>query len=69
MNHTRNIWSKELNCCRREKNMLLFTIVLIIISCLPPLFYGITYFITKHQERNHGVLNDEGKYIIYFQQQ
>ncbi|XP_037818610.1 osteopetrosis-associated transmembrane protein 1 [Lucilia sericata] len=59
MNRTRNMWSKELHCCRRDYNVTLFTIALGIILSLPLLFYCSTYLITKRQERNHDVLNDE----------
>ncbi|XP_065362295.1 osteopetrosis-associated transmembrane protein 1 [Calliphora vicina] len=59
MNRTRNMWSKELDCCHRNYNITLFTIALCITSCLPLLFYATTYFITKRQERNHDVLNDD----------
>lgn len=60
MNRTRNKWSKELKCCRREQNMTLFAIALGITFLLPLLFYTTTFLITKHREHNHGVLNDEG---------
>ncbi|KAI8121379.1 hypothetical protein FF38_07058 [Lucilia cuprina] len=59
MNRTRNMWSKELHCCHRDYNVTLFTIALGIILCLPLLFYSSTYLITKRQERNHDVLNDD----------
>lgn len=70
MNRTRNLWSKELNCCRREYNMTLFTIALCLIGSLPILFYTSTYCITKYQEqRQQRVLYDgkcKNKYIFFF---
>ncbi|TMW39570.1 hypothetical protein DOY81_015350, partial [Sarcophaga bullata] len=61
MNRTRYKWSKELQCCLREYNTLYFSIALGITTCLTFMFYCSTYLITKRQERNHGILNDEGK--------
>ncbi|XP_061389755.1 uncharacterized protein LOC133324945 [Musca vetustissima] len=63
MNRTRNNWSKVLKCCRREFNMTLYTVALSIICALPILFYSATYFITKRQERQHGMLTDEDPLI------
>uniref|UniRef100_A0A1L8EJ12 Putative osteopetrosis-associated transmembrane protein 1 n=1 Tax=Haematobia irritans TaxID=7368 RepID=A0A1L8EJ12_HAEIR len=59
MNRTRNNWSKEHNCCRRESNMTLFTAALSIFSAILVLFYSGTYIVTRRREGNHGVLNDE----------
>lgn len=39
--------------------MTLFTVVISFVGFLPFLFYGGAYLLTKRQERNHGILNDE----------
>lgn len=63
MNSTRNDWSKVKKCCKRQLNMTLFSLTLLIMCSLPVIFYISTYLITKRQERNHAHLDDdeEGK--------
>ncbi|XP_036336386.1 osteopetrosis-associated transmembrane protein 1 [Rhagoletis pomonella] len=53
MNRTRAHWSKDLKCCHREFDYMLFLVVCGFIAILPILFYGTTFFLTKHQERNY----------------
>ncbi|XP_011205864.2 osteopetrosis-associated transmembrane protein 1 [Bactrocera dorsalis] len=62
MNRTRAHWSKDLNCCHREFNMLLFLITCGIVVLLPLLFYSSTYALTKRQERYHDILTEEPRY-------
>ncbi|XP_018787969.1 PREDICTED: osteopetrosis-associated transmembrane protein 1-like [Bactrocera latifrons] len=58
MNRTREEWSKDLGCCHREFNILLFAVVSCIVGTLPLIFYGTLYAITKRQERNHSIIED-----------
>ncbi|CAD7004699.1 unnamed protein product [Ceratitis capitata] len=55
MNRTREHWSKDLKCCHRQFNPLIFLIACGIAAILPALFYASTYALTKRQERNHGI--------------
>ncbi|XP_067643004.1 osteopetrosis-associated transmembrane protein 1 [Eurosta solidaginis] len=59
MNRTRAHWSKELGCCHREFDKLLFVVVCSIVAILPLVFYGTTFALTKRQERNHGILIED----------
>ncbi|XP_039963260.1 osteopetrosis-associated transmembrane protein 1-like [Bactrocera tryoni] len=62
MNRTRAHWSKDLDCCHREFDMLLFLITCGIVVLLPLLFYSSTYALTKRQERYHDILTEEPRY-------
>ncbi|XP_011195558.1 osteopetrosis-associated transmembrane protein 1 [Zeugodacus cucurbitae] len=61
MNRTREQWSKDLGCCRREFDILLFSVVSCIIGVLPILFYGTLYVLTKRQERNRPLIEDTNR--------
>ncbi|XP_018787968.1 PREDICTED: osteopetrosis-associated transmembrane protein 1-like [Bactrocera latifrons] len=62
MNRTRVHWSKDLDCCHRKFDMLLFLITCGIVVLLPLLFYSSTYALTKRQERYHDILTEEPRY-------
>lgn len=58
MNRTREQWSKDLGCCHREFDILLFVVASCIIGTLPLLFYVTMYVLTKQQERNRIIIED-----------
>ncbi|XP_011195561.2 osteopetrosis-associated transmembrane protein 1 [Zeugodacus cucurbitae] len=62
MNRTRAHWSKDLNCCHREFDMLLFLVTCCIVVLLPLLFYSTTYALTKRQERYHDVFIEDPRH-------
>ncbi|XP_054735386.1 osteopetrosis-associated transmembrane protein 1 [Anastrepha obliqua] len=59
MNRTRAHWSKDLGCCHREFDKLLFLVICGMVGFLPLLFYGTTFALTKRQERNHDILIED----------